>query len=397
MKTILPAQRVTNLSENYFSTLSSQIRKLEQTGRKVIRLDIGSPDLPPPQSAVQQLQLAAEKPTNHGYQAHQGIPSLRKAWASYYHHHHGISLDPETQILPLIGSKEGIFHLSLALIEPGDVVLIPDPGYQTYTKGAQFSGGTPEYISCDSGDDFLASLGRISDAALEKAKLLWANFPHNPTGAAIDRDQARQLVDFSRGHGLVLCHDAAYIQVTYDGYSAPSLLETAREDDPVVEFNSLSKSHNMAGWRLGVLVGNAQVIQKLYALKTHADSGHFRPAMSAGAAVLQGEDEWVKARNLRYQERRNLVASGLQSLGLPLNIPRGGIYLWFPIPAGLTSNEFAARLLQNYQVALTPGRIFGPRGEGYLRLSITCPDDLLREGLDRLLDGYYQMMRSEAG
>lgn len=392
MKSDLPAQRLKTLPPNYFSLLLSRVDQLEREGKTVVRLDIGSPDLPPPQAVIRQLAAASSDPTRHGYQAHQGLSSLREAWAAYYHKYHGVSLDPDEQVLPLIGSKEGIFHLSLAIIDPGDGVLIPDPGYQTYRRGAEFAGGSPKSISCLSAEDFITNLISLPESDLHRSKLLWANFPHNPTGATINHRQAEQIVEFSNQHGLILCHDAAYTQVTYQGYCAPSLLETAEEQDLVVEFNSLSKSHNMAGWRLGVLVGNRKILKKLYTVKTHADSGHFHPVMQAGIAALQVETEWIKTRNSQYQQRRDLVVSRLKTLGLEIEKPHGAIYLWLPVPAGFTSMEFAQSLLENYLVALTPGIVFGPQGDGYLRLSLTSPEAQLREGLDRLQKGYADVL-----
>lgn len=388
MKSKLPAQRLQSLSLNYFSSLTDQINQLESAGQSVIRMDIGSPDLPPPAAVVSQLQISVSNPTVHGYQSHRGLLSLREAWAAHYQNHHNVLLDAEEEILPLLGSKEGIFHLSLALIDPGDQVLIPDPGYQTYSMGTRFSGGIPRYVSCASGEDFLSSLLQIPTSELKRAKLLWANFPHNPTGATINQNQAIRLLKVCRENEIILCHDAAYTQVTYQGYRAPSLLEAAEEQDPVVEFNSLSKSHNMAGWRLGVLVGNPSILEKLYTFKTHADSGHFYPVMRAGTTALQANSDWLTARNNQYQKRRDLAVSVLQSLDLDIETPRGAIYLWVPVPAGWKSMEFANKLLERYLVALTPGTVFGSLGEGYLRLSLTSPDDQLREGLDRIRKGY---------
>ena len=388
MKSNLPAQRLTALPPNYFSLLLSRLDQLEREGEKVIRFDIGSPDLPPPDAAINKLIAASSDPTQHGYQAHQGLSSMREAWAYHYQGYHGVALDPDKQVLPLIGSKEGIFHLSLALIDPGDEILIPDPGYQTYQRGAEFAGGTCRSVSCLSGEDFITNLRKLPKIALRRTKLLWANFPHNPTGATIHPKQAEQIVEFSNQQGLILCHDAAYTQVTYQGYRAPSLLETAGEQDPVVEFNSLSKSHNMAGWRLGVLVGNREILKKLYTVKTHADSGHFQPVMQAGTAALQVTGEWIKTRNYQYQQRRDLAVSILKSSGLGVETPRGAIYLWLPVPAGFTSLEFAENLLDDYLVALTPGIVFGSQGDGYLRLSLATPEEQLREGLDRLRKGY---------
>jgi LL-diaminopimelate aminotransferase len=381
------SQRLENLSSNYFSTLNEKISDLVSKGNSVIRLDIGSPDLPPPTNVIEQLSITAELPSSHGYQAHRGSPSFRQAWADHYKKKHGVDLDPDSQILPLIGSKEGIFHLSLALIDPGDLVLIPDPGYQTYTAGTRFAGGIPRFVSCLSGDDFINSLRKIPTQDLNRTKLMWVNFPHNPTGSTISLDQARQLVDFTREHDILLCHDAAYSQVVYGEYKAPSLLEGNVPGDNIIEFNSLSKSHNMAGWRLGMIAGSQDILQKLLLVKTHADSGQFLPMMEAGIQALKTNQSWLDTRNLIYQSRRDLVVDALSSLDMDMEKPSGAIYIWFPVPGKLSSEEFTSLMLERYMVALTPGNLFGSRGEGFIRLSITAPKDQLQEGLNQLFKG----------
>jgi len=381
------SQRLENLSSNYFSTMNEKISNLVSKGNDVIRLDIGSPDLPPPTNVIEQLSITAEHPSSHGYQAHKGSSSYRQAWADNYRTKHGVDLDPDSQILPLIGSKEGIFHLSLALIDPGDLVLIPDPGYQTYSTGTRFAGGIPRFISCLSGDDFINSLGKIPTQDLNRIKLMWVNFPHNPTGSTISLDQARQLVDFTREHDILLCHDAAYSQVVYGEYKAPSFLEGNVPGDNIIEFNSLSKSHNMAGWRLGMVAGSQDILQKLLLVKTHADSGQFLPMMEAGIQALKTNQSWLDTRNLIYQSRRDLVVDALSSLDMDMEKPSGAIYIWFPVPGKLSSEEFTSLMLERYMVALTPGNLFGPRGEGFIRLSITAPKDQLQEGLNQLSKG----------
>lgn len=385
--------RMDVLSSNYFSSLNEKIAVLEGEGNPVIRLDIGSPDLRPPSEVVERLCTTTSQPANHGYQSHRGTVALRQAWADHYQKFHGVKLDPNSQILPLIGSKEGIFHLSLTQINPGDQVIIPDPGYQTYTMGTRFAGGTPRFVSCLSGDDFLHSLKGLPDQDLKGIKMIWVNFPHNPTGATITHDQAQWLVNFARENNILLCHDAAYTQVTYEEYKAPSLLEMDGADESVVEFNSLSKSHNMAGWRLGVIAGCKKVIKRLLLLKTHADSGQFLPMMEAGASALNGDRGWQEERNAIYQTRRDLVHDTLRSLDIHLSKPLGAIYIWFSIPGGIPSDEFTTIILERYRVALAPGKIFGSRGEGFVRLSLTVPEDQLQEGLERISQGISELCR----
>lgn len=384
---LMRAERMAALPVNYFTTLGERIAALEREGKHVIRLDIGSPDFSPPEDVIKKLQQSAADSTSHGYQPHRGIPALRRAWAAYYQKRHDVELDPERQVLPLIGSKEGIFHLSLALVDPGQRVVVPDPGYQTYAAGARFCGGETIPVSCQSAAGFVRSLKRLPGPVLAKVKLLWVNFPHNPTGATADVHHLQEILDLARKHDILVCHDGAYTQVTYDGYAAPSLMELDGATDTCIEFNSLSKSHNMAGWRMGVVVGHPGVLDALYRLKTHADSGQFLPLLDAAVTALRSREHWVEERNRRYRARRDLVLEGLNAAGIEAAVPRGGIYVWFPVPDRLTSEEWARALLETVQVSLTPGSVFGAGGEGYLRLSLTSSLDTLGEGMDRLRSG----------
>ncbi|MFO8036248.1 MAG: aminotransferase class I/II-fold pyridoxal phosphate-dependent enzyme [Anaerolineales bacterium] len=388
----LEAGRMGALYPNFFSLIDEKITALEKGGKRVIRLDIGSPDMPPPEKVITRLKHEVGNPESHGYQSHRGAFALRQAWALHYQQQYGVSLDPEGQVLPLIGSKEGIFHLSLSVIEDGDLVLVPDPGYQTYTVGARFSGGTPQPVPCFSGEGFLQALSSLPEDVLERAKLLWVNFPHNPTGATVERALMKKLVALAKDYDILLCHDAAYTRVTYGEYRAPSILEVPGAKDVCVEFNSLSKTYNMAGWRMGVVLGNRAVIEALYRLKTHADSGQFYPMMQAGAAGLEGCQTWIKERNERYQKRRDLVIEKLGSMGIAVDPPRGGIYIWFPVLGDLSSQECVQSLLEEVQVALTPGTVFGANGEGFLRLSLTSPIGQLREGMERLSRGFSKLI-----
>lgn len=391
------AERLEVLHTNYFTVLGELIAAQESRGQSVLRLDIGSPDLMPPLAVIARLENSAQKTDSHGYQSHRGIPSLRRAWADHYRDRYGVQLDPEREILPLIGTKEGIFHLSQALINPGDLVLVPDPGYQTYRAGARFSGGLVHPIPCPSADQFIRHLQALPEKTLQRAKLLWVNFPHNPTGATAAQEHFKELAGLARQYRIVLCHDSAYARVTYDGYRAPSLLETAGENQPVLEFNSLSKSHNMAGWRMGTAVGSPRLIQALHLLKTHADSGHFLPVLEAAVEALRGDPGWIEERNTRYRKRRDLAVHSLREIGITIDPPRGGLYLWFPIPGEIPSRECVRQLVEIAGVALTPGSIFGDNGEGFLRLSLTSPLAQLREGMERLSWGFDQLSLTGPG
>ncbi len=378
------AQRMQGLTEHIFASIESRIARLEQSGAQVIRLDIGSPDLPPAPEIIEALNRSAGAPDRHGYQTHRGPERLRSAWAHMYRRVHGVELDPENEILPLIGSKEGIFHLPMAFINPGDIVLIPDPGYITYTRGAILSGGIPYYLPLLPENDYLPDLEAIPADILGRAKLIWLNYPNNPTASTSPLEFFERAAAFAREHSLLLCHDAAYSQVTFDGYRAPSLLQVSGAKEVGVEFNTLSKSHNMAGWRVAAALGNAQVLRALYTLKTNLDSSYFLPVMDAAVQAMTGDQSWLAERNAVYQERRDLVVACMHSLGLPALIPQASLYVWCPVPKGTSSSEFASFLLEEAQVSVTPGSLFGPHGEGFLRIALTVATDQIYKAMDRI-------------
>jgi LL-diaminopimelate aminotransferase len=379
-----PAQRIQDLPANFFAHLEKRILTLQQNGADVIRLDIGSPDLPPATHIIEALTHSASQPDAHGYQTHLGPLALRQAWAEMYQRVHSVKLNPEQDIIPLMGSKEGIFNLLAAWINPGDIALIPDPGYMTYTRGTLFAGGEPYFLPLRRDNDYLPDLDSIPAAVLKRARILWLNYPNNPTGATADLAFFEHSIAFAHRHGLLLCHDAAYAQVCFDGYRAPSLLEIPGASEVAVEFNSLSKSHNMPGWRVGAAVGNPQALQALFRLKTNLDSGHFRPILEAAIAAMQGDQAWLAQRNLVYQGRRDLVVSALRAFGLEATAPKAAIYVWSPIPPGWTSLEFVNAVLEKALVSLTPGTVFGAAGEGFIRISITTANGRLSTALGRL-------------
>ncbi len=371
---------------HYFALLEKRLTALRGIGANLIRLDVGSPDLPPPPHVIETLQRAAARPDAHGYQAHNATPALREAWARHYRRTFGVTLDPQREILPLLGSKEGIFHLSLALLHPGDVALAPDPGYVTYRHGAQRAGAAIHTLPLRPENGYLPDLEAVPAEILRRVRLLWLNYPHNPTGATVTRAFFERVITFARRHNLLVCHDAAYSLVTFDNYRAPSILEIPGAAEVAVEYNSLSKSHNMAGWRLGALSGNAEAVQALYRLKTQADSGHFLPMLEAATAALERTPlEWIAQRNREYALRRDTALEGLAALGLRPLPPKGGMYVWSRIPEGWKSAEaFTAEVLARARVSLTPGTVFGPQGEGYFRLALTVPVPRLREALERM-------------
>jgi LL-diaminopimelate aminotransferase len=350
----------------------------------VIRLDIGSPDLPPPAFILEALSQSAAAAGHHGYQPHSGTRALRLAWAEMYQRLHGCELDPDREVVPLLGSKEGIFHLIMAHINPGDLVLTPEPGYITYIRGTQFAGGIPYAFSLLPERGWLPDLDAIPVEALRQAKILWLNYPNNPTGGTATLEFFAEAVAFAHRWGLLLCHDAAYSQVAFDGYRAPSVLEVPGAKEVAVEFNTLSKSHNMAGWRVGVAVGNAQALNALYTLKTNLDSGSFRPVLDAATAAMTGDQGWIPGRNEVYRQRRDLILPALRSLGLEVQLPKGSLYVWSPVLPGWTAEAFATALLEQALVSVTPGAVFGKLGAGYVRISLTDSTGRVAEAARRI-------------
>lgn len=381
---VATARRMSHLSTHFFASLSAKIAALQAEGKQVIRLDEGSPDLPPAAHIIEALTRSAILSDRHAYQPHRGPDGLRQAWAEMYLREYQVDLDPSSEIIPLLGSKEGIFHLSLAYLEPGDISLVPDPGYVSYTRGALFAGGEPYRVVMLPEANYLPDLSAIPPDVLRRAKLMWLNYPNNPTAAVATQDFFARAVDFARQHNLLLCHDAAYSKIAFDGEKPPSILEIPGAKEVAVEFNTLSKSHNMAGWRSGALLGNAGAVRNLFTLKTNADSSHFLPIFEASIAALTGEQSWLVERNEIYRQRRDVIVTTLKELGLPVQTPRASLYVWSPIPSGWDCEEFVNAALEKAGVSMTPGTVFGPRGEGYIRLAITAPIDQVRLGMQRL-------------
>jgi LL-diaminopimelate aminotransferase len=381
---INPAQRMQPFSAHFFAERQRKLNQLQARGCDVIRLDVGSPDLPPHDAIIQALSHSAALPDRHGYQPHNGPPALRAAWAEMYRRLYRVDLDSTREITPLLGSKEGIFNLSMALLDPGDVALIPDPGYITYTRGAQFAGARAYYFPLLEAKHFLPDLQSIPSEIAFQAKILWLNYPNNPTSAVAGMEFFKQAVDFAREHDLLLCHDAAYSQVTYSGVPAPSVLQVPGAKSVAVEFNSLSKSHNMAGWRVAAALGNQDALQALYRLKTNLDSGHFLPVMEAAIQAMNGDQEWLVARNQVYRRRRDIVLEGLSMLGLKGYSFDATLYVWSPVPEGWDSVAFSEMVLETANISLTPGNVFGKRGEGYMRISLSTPEKHLEQAMQRM-------------
>ncbi len=378
------AERLQTLPPYPFARWAARVNAARNQGLDVVSMDIGSPDLPPEEDVVEALYQSARRPDSHGYPGYRGIPELRRAVADYYGRRFGVELDADTQVVPLIGSKEGIVNLALACLDPGDLVLVPDPGYAPYTMGTLLAGGEVAAFPLLAENDFLPDLDAIPAEAADRAVLMWLNYPNNPTGAVAGLDFFARTVSFAREHSILLCHDAPYCDVTYGGYVAPSLLQVPGAEDVAVEFNSLSKTANMAGWRIGMAVGNAEALAALARVKSNVDSGIFRPLQEAAIRALAADPEWLAVRNATYAERIDVILETLVEVGMETVRPHATLYVWARVPTGWASEEFARELLEQTGVAVAPGPFFGPAGEGYVRLSVTAPTERVREAMARL-------------
>ncbi len=349
-----PAKRLSNLPPYFFARLGQRIAELRAQKVDVIRLDIGSPDMPPDDEIIEALARSARQPDRHGYAGYYGLPELRQAIADYYARRFGVDLDPEDEVLPLIGSKEGLANLSLAFLDPGDVALVPDPAYPTYELGAYLAGGTTHRFPLLAEQDFLPNLAAIPVEVARQAKLFWLNYPNNPTGAVATPEFLAEAVAFAREHDLLLCHDAPYCEVAYEGYRPPSLLQVEGAKEVAIEFNSFSKTYNMAGWRIGMVVGNRAAIKALAQVKTNVDTGIFTAIQEAAVVALTGDQTWLEGRNAIYQERRDIILEGLAAVGIKARKPLAALYVWAEVPEGYSSAGFADKLLTEQGVSFAP-------------------------------------------
>lgn len=384
---IQPADRIASFKPYFFASLAQKINTLKAKGMDVIRIDMGSPDLPPADFIIDALDKSARRSDVHGYTPNGGTPAFKQAIANYYMQRFSVTLDPKTETLTLLGSKEGLFNLSQVLLNPGDVVLVPDPGYPVYSASGIIAGAEIYYMPLLVENGFLPVLENIPQDILKRAKLMWLNYPNNPTGAIASLSFYEHAIEFARKNQIIIAHDAPYADVCFDGYRAPSILEIPGSKDVVVEFNSLSKSYNMAGWRLGMAVGNAQVIGYLHTYKSQMDSSHFQPILDAGIAALSGDQTWLEERNQIYQERRDIVLYALRKAGFSVETPPAAIYVWARLPEGITDSiKFCDLLLEETGVSTTPGIVYGNHGEGFLRISLGTATNRIQQGMDRLVD-----------
>ena len=380
------SHRLDKLPPYLFVGINQKIAEKRAKGEDVISFAIGDPDIPTPQRIVNELCQAAHDPANHRYPETDGLPELRKAIVQWYKRRFGIILDPNKEVLPLIGSKEGIGHISFCFIDSGDIALVPDPGYPVYSMSTILAGGEPYFLALTEENDFLPELEAIPEEITDKAKLLWLNYPNNPTGAVADTNFFKKAVHFARKRNLAICHDAPYTEVAFDGYSPPSLMQVPAARDVGIEFHSLSKTYNMTGWRIGMAVGNNKMIDALFRFKSNLDSGIPQAIQKAAIEALTGSQDCIEKQNAIYQRRRDKLVRALNNIGLEAKLPKASFYVWTKVPSGYTSVGFTTELLDKVSVAVTPGVGYGAAGEGYIRLSLTLPEERLDEGIKRLLD-----------
>ena len=379
------AKRLHRLPPYLFVEINQKIAELRARGEEVISFAMGDPDLPTPSHIVERLCQAAHNPANHRYPETAGLPELCQAIAEWYEKRFGVTLNPSEEVLPLIGSKEGIGHMALCFIEPGDLALVPDPSYPPYSLGTVLAGGEPYFMPLKEENDFLPDFEVIPTEVVNRAKLMWLNYPNNPTGAIANSDFFEKAVHFAQQHDLVICHDAPYTEIAFNGYTPPSFMQIPGAKKRGVEFHSLSKTYHMTGWRIGMMVGNADMVNALFKVKSNLDSGIPQAIQYAAVEALRGSREHIAEHNAILQRRRDKLLKVINEIGLKARTPAATFYIWAKIPQGYTSIEFTKKLLDEAGIAVTPGIGYGKEGEGYIRFSLTISDDRLERGVCRLL------------
>ncbi len=367
-----------------FVEISRIIAEKRAARADVVTFGIGDPDIPTPQPIVERLLKASLDPPNHRYPETDGLPELRRAIAYWYEQRFAIKLDPDTEVLPLIGAKEGIGHVALCFLDPGDLALVPDPAYPVYGVGTMFAGADSHIMPLYEKNGWLPELDAIPENVARSAKVMWLNYPNNPTSAVASTEDLANATAYCREHDIALLHDAAYSEVGYDGYRAASFLQVEGARDVGIEFHSLSKTYNMTGWRIGMAVGNAAMIKALFQVKANLDSGIPQAIQEMAMEALTGPQDCVDENIAIYQRRRDRVVSALSTMGLRVSVPQASLYVWARIPEGFSSAEFAAQLLAEIDIVVTPGSSYGTYGERYIRLSLTTPDEQVEKGCRRL-------------
>ncbi|HYX89658.1 MAG TPA: LL-diaminopimelate aminotransferase [Gaiellaceae bacterium] len=378
------ARRLDAVPPYLFAELERTIARKRREGIDVISLGIGDPDLPTPPAVVDALAAAARDPATHQYPTNHGSDEFRAAAAGFYRDRFGVELDPDGEIVPALGGKEAVGHVALVLLEPGELCLAPDPGYPPYTSGPLFAGADVHYLPLEEANGFLPDLDAIPEELAARANLLFLNYPNNPTGAIVEPGFFERALDFARSHELAVVHDNAYSEICFDGYRAPSFLETPGAKEIGIEIFSLSKGWNMTGWRSGIVAGNGEIVERYRQLKTNLDSGMFEAVQRATVTALTAERAFPRQMSEVYRRRRDLVAEALAAIGLHVEPPRATPYFWVRVPDGHTSASFAELVLEEAAVVVSPGPAYGPSGEGFVRLSLTVPDERLEEAVRRI-------------
>jgi LL-diaminopimelate aminotransferase len=382
--TIKKSRRINDLPPYLFAEIDRRKRIALSRGVDLIDLGIGDPDIPTPAAVVEKLLEGASKPANHRYPSSSGMSEFREAVANWYQGRFNVKLDPAKEVVSLIGSKEGIGNMAVAFVDPGDLVLVASPCYPVYHIGTAFNGGKNYFLPLKKENNFLPDLESVPAEVARQAKLLWINYPNNPTAAVADKDFYRRVIDFANKHNVIVCHDAAYTEMGYDGYKPMSFLEVEGAREVGIEFHSLSKTFNMTGWRIGMAVGNADLVGGLAQAKSNLDSGIFQAVQEAGIEALKLGDKIVEPSRKIYQERRDILVDGLRAVGLECDKPKATFYVWVSCPKGLSSAEFTAKLLDEAGVVTTPGNGFGDAGEGYVRFTVCVDKERLREVAERI-------------
>ncbi|MBA4374192.1 MAG: LL-diaminopimelate aminotransferase [Thermodesulfovibrio sp.] len=378
------ASRVKSLPPYLFATIDKMKQEAKAKGVDVIDMSIGDPDLPTPEHIVKAMKLAVEKPEHHRYPSYEGMLSFREAVSAWYKSRFSVELDPKTEVLSLIGSKEGIGHIPLAFVEPGDVVLVPSPGYPVYPVSTLFAGGESYIMPLTEDNHFLPDFSAIPEDVLKRARLMFINYPNNPTSACAPREFYEDVIRIALKYNIIVCHDAAYSEIYYDGKKPLSFMEIDGAKEVGIEFHSLSKTYNMTGWRIGFAVGNSKVIAGLGKIKSNLDSGVFQAVQEASIVALETDDKILSDIRNIYQERRDVLYSGLTGLGMIVTKPEASFYLWAKVPKGYDSASFVAHLLENAGVLGTPGNGFGAPGEGYIRFALTVSAERMKEAVERI-------------
>jgi LL-diaminopimelate aminotransferase len=379
-----PSQRLEAIPPYMFAELERKVADKKAAGIDVISLGIGDPDMPTPGHVVEAMRAAVGENGNQKYPSNRGREEFRVSIAGFYGRRFGVEIDASSEVIPAIGAKECIYNLCFAFLDPGDVALASDPGYPVYTGGPVLAGATPEVLPLKPELGFAPDLDAIEPEALERARLMFLNYPNNPTGAVVPDGLFERVVELAREHQILVVHDNAYSETTYDGYVAPSFLSTPGAKEVGVEVFSLSKGFNMTGWRCAAILGNADAVSTYWRLKTNVDSGLFEAIQLAGVAAIDGPREPLEEMNALYTRRRDLVVDALRAIGVGVDSPKGTIYVWAPVPEGHTSTSFCELVLEEAAVVISPGSMYGPSGEGFFRISLTTPDERLAEAMERM-------------